>query len=158
MTAGAASRRDFIKLAGIGAGAAVLGVGAASAADAAPIGAVAPGRPVPYRVGRWLPSDQEVLNRWLAEHIRAVDADPQPLLPSVQELKELIESNPEIYMYLHLMFEQFPHSPKFAETSLNRPQVRDYEHMLALINGILTTAPAFNRTGLVGFPINAILD
>ena len=38
-------------------------------------------------------------------------------------------------------------------TSVNRPQVRDYEHMLALINGILTTAPAFNRTGLVGFPM-----
>ena len=30
--------------------------------------------------------------------------------------------------------------------------------MLALINAILTTAPAFNKTGLVGFPINAILD
>ena len=30
--------------------------------------------------------------------------------------------------------------------------------MLKLINGILTTAPTFNKTGLVGFPINAILD
>jgi len=30
--------------------------------------------------------------------------------------------------------------------------------MLDLINGIVTTPPAFNETGLVGFPINAILD
>ena len=36
--------------------------------------------------------------------------------------------------------------------------MRNYEHMLELINAILTTAPTFNTTGLVGFPINAILD
>ena len=30
--------------------------------------------------------------------------------------------------------------------------------MLHLMNGILTQAPEFNKTGLVGFPINAILN
>ena len=37
-------------------------------------------------------------------------------------------------------------------------QVRNYFHALQLINGILTKAPEFNKTGLVGFPINAIFD
>ena len=36
--------------------------------------------------------------------------------------------------------------------------MRDYIHMLRLINHILTTAPGFDKTGLVGFPINAIFD
>jgi phosphatidylserine decarboxylase len=164
MAEGWASRRDFIKLAGIGAGVAAfpqalaMAPAAAATAGAVPAGSMPAGRAVPYRVGRWLPSDQAVLDRWLDAHIAAVDANPQPLRPSVQALKDLIESSPEIYMYFHLMFEQLPHTAKFARTPLNRPQIRDYEHMLALINGILTTAPAFNETGLVGFPINAIVD
>jgi phosphatidylserine decarboxylase len=156
-----ASRRDFIKLAGIGAGAAALPISwAAPAAAGTPATPSLPvaARAVPYRVGSWLPSDQATLDRWLAEQIRAVAANPQPLAPVVQALKDLIESSPEIYMYFHLMFDEVPHTPAFDETPLGRPQIRDYEQMLALINGILTTAPAFNRTGLVGFPINAILD
>jgi phosphatidylserine decarboxylase len=36
--------------------------------------------------------------------------------------------------------------------------VRDYHVMLQLFNAIMTQAPDFNKTGLVGFPINAILD
>ena len=36
--------------------------------------------------------------------------------------------------------------------------MRDYRHMLRLVNGILTRAPEFNKTGMVGVPINAILD
>ncbi|KAE9370726.1 hypothetical protein N431DRAFT_427089 [Stipitochalara longipes BDJ] len=37
-------------------------------------------------------------------------------------------------------------------------KVHDYVHMLQLFNYILTTAPAFNDSGMVGVPINAVLD
>ena len=164
MANGTASRRDFIKLAGIGAGAAAFPFAAlpASAASAPAAvdraGAAAVGRVAPYRVGKWLPSDQAVLDDWLAGHIKAVDAHPKPLLPVVRKFKDLIEGDPEIYMFFHQMFEQLPRTPQFRETPIGRPQVRHYEHMLALINSVLTTAPTFNKTGLVGFPINAILD
>ena len=30
--------------------------------------------------------------------------------------------------------------------------------MLAVMNHVLTTAPTYDATGMVGFPINAILD
>ena len=164
MTQGTASRRDLINIDGVGAGAAAFPFAAlpASAAGAPAVldraGAAAAGRVPPYRVGKWLPSDQTVRDRWLADHIKAVDAHPTPLAPVVQKFKDLIEGDPEIYMYFHQMFEELPHTPQFRETPVGRPQVRDYEHMLALINRILTTAPSFNKTGLVGFPINAILD
>jgi len=44
-----------------------------------------------------------------------------------------------------------------------KPQVRDYQHMLLLMNHILTHGPEFlvidgEPAGLIGFPINAILD
>jgi phosphatidylserine decarboxylase len=154
------SRRDFIKLAGVGAGVTVLGAGAhrvAAANDAAPA-ALTGGRVPPYRVGRWLPSDQAILDRWVAAQIRAVEANPQPFHPVIQEFQELIEGDPELYMLFHMMFEQIPQAEKFNKDPMGRPQVRDYKQMLALINAVLTTAPSFNKTDLVGFPINAILD
>jgi phosphatidylserine decarboxylase len=154
------SRRDFIKLAGVGAGVAALSFGelTKAAASAASASAVKVGHALPYRVGKWLPSDQAVLDLWLNDHIKAVDANPTPLLPVVQEFKDLIEADAQIYMFFHQMFEQLPRTLKFLFNPIGCPQVRDYTHMLDLINGIMTTAPTFNKTGLVGFPINAILD
>lgn len=154
------SRRDLIKLVGMGAGAAALPFGVASGAEARTMmeGGGDVGRPLPYRVGEWLPSDQAVLDRWLEDQIRAVDANPMPLRPVVREFKEVLEGDPEIYMFFHQMFGQLPRGGPFREDPTGASQVRDYKHMLKLINSILTTAPAFNRTGLVGFPINAILN
>lgn len=160
------SRRDFIKLAGVGAGAAALASVAAPAAYAAEAVSAAAGpapalpRSVPYRVGKWLPSDQAVLDRWLADLIRRVDGYrvAKPLHPTVQALKDLIESEPDVYMWFHQMFAEVPEKPRFDTSPIGTPQVRDYTHMLTLINEVLTTAPAYNETGLVGFPINAILD
>jgi phosphatidylserine decarboxylase len=154
------SRRDMIKLVGIGAGAAALPLGALPRAEAstATSGEFEAIRALPYRVGKWLPSDQVVLDTWLEDHIRAVEANPQPLHPVVQELKDLIKADPEIYMLFHQMFEQIPHRSRFHDDPTGRPQVRDYNLMLKLISSILKTAPEFNKTGLVGFPINAILD
>lgn len=154
------SRRDFIKRASLGAGMAALPAGLLpeAAAGDAPAGAIPSNRAIPFRVGKWLPSDQRVMDRWRDNLIKEVDANPQPLLPVVQDFKNLIEGDAEIYMLFHQMFEELPRKAQFRTTPTGTPQVRDYEHMLALINNILTTAPAFDQTGLVGFPINAILD
>lgn len=113
---------------------------------------------VQYRVGEWLPSDQLILNNWMSNLIAEVDVENKELLPVVKELKDLIESSPEIYMHFNEMFEQLPKKARFKNDPTAKPQVRDYQHMLQLINQVMTHAPEFNKTGLVGFPINAILD
>lgn len=113
---------------------------------------------VQYRVGEWLPSDQLILNNWMSNLIAEVDVENKELLPVVKELKDLIESSPEIYMHFNEMFEQLPKKARFKNDPTAKPQVRDYQHMLQLINQVMTQAPEFNKTGLVGFPINAILD
>ncbi|SDL09604.1 phosphatidylserine decarboxylase [Maridesulfovibrio ferrireducens] len=113
----------------------------------------------PYRVGKWLPSDQQVLNDWRADIISQTDGSSKVvLLPVIQEFKDLIESDPELFMLFTEMFKQVPHKPPYDKDPTGKPQVRDYNHMLRLINAIMTRAPEFNKTGLVGFPINAILD
>ena len=113
---------------------------------------------LPFRVGKWLPSDQTILNQWMAAHIREVDSSAKPLHPVIVEFKNLIERDPELYMLFNQMFDQVSKNAKFNKTPIGTPQVRDYRHMLGLINAVMTTAPEFNKTGLVGFPINAILD
>jgi phosphatidylserine decarboxylase len=113
---------------------------------------------LPFRVGRWLPSDQTILEKWLGDLITEVEKDKHPLLPVIEELKDLIEDDPEVFMWFHLMFSEVPRKPPYNKNPEGEPQVRDYHLMLRLINIIMTRAPEFNETGLVGFPINAILD
>ena len=147
----------------------------------------------PYRVCQWLPSDPDfkVLDEWLANLIKKVQADPicqgklttilaqhspaeneqsaetatieSPAPPPaveyrlhepVEKLKEAILNDPEINMFFHQMFwQQFslPHSSE----GVNIPT---WQLMIVLIDYIMTTAPEFDETGLVGFPIYLILD
>ena len=113
---------------------------------------------LPFRVGKWLPSDQAILKQWMETRIKELDASARPLHPVIEEFKNLIENDPEIYMLFNQMFEQISKNSRYNKTPIGTPQVKDYRHMLGLINAIMTTAPEFNKTGLVGFPINAILD
>lgn len=110
----------------------------------------------PYLVGKWMPSDQAALDAWKTKIVAKAAADTGPLLPAVQSLKDFIESDAKAYMFFSQMFEDVPASRKSSPTGA--PQVRDYEHMLRLFNTIMTHAPEFNESGLVGFPFNAILD
>ncbi len=117
--------------------------------------------PVPFRVGKWLPSDRAFLEKWIEALIKEVEAEVKPLHPVIEEFKELIEGDPEIYMLFNQMFTQVP--LRYKENPNKKPQVRDYHHMLQLINAIMTKAPEFieingQPAGLVGFPINAIFD
>ncbi|KAK0201285.1 Phophatidylserine decarboxylase-domain-containing protein [Desarmillaria ectypa] len=115
---------------------------------------------VRHRIGGWLPRNHRILQHWLAKKIAQVAANPQPFQPVIQEFQDLIESDAEIYMAFHQTFDQVPTKPPYDNDPTGKPQVRDY--MLGLFNQILTEAPNFDESdyevGLVGFPINAILD
>lgn len=116
-------------------------------------------KPVPYQVGQWQPSDQKVLNQWVENLVQETNVKTQPLAPAVQALKNLIESDPELLMLFTQMFEQVPsNTPAYEKDPTGQPQIRDYPLMLQLINRVMTKAPEFNQTGLVGFPINAIIN
>jgi phosphatidylserine decarboxylase len=113
---------------------------------------------VPYRVAEWLPSDHVFLARWLEVMIQRTHATTQTLHPVIADFQGLIESDPEIYMLFDQMFEQVPHRPPYDKDPTGKRQVRDYRHMLQLLNTIMTHAPEFDRSGLVGCPINTIFD
>lgn len=110
----------------------------------------------PYLVGKWLPSDQETLTDWMKKVMADADTRETSLLPSVQALKDFIESSPKAYMLFTQMFEEV--DTRFTEAPLGFPQVRDYHHMLKLFNVIMTRAPEFNSSAFVGFPFTAIFN
>ncbi|KAK5290588.1 hypothetical protein LTR99_011043 [Exophiala xenobiotica] len=114
------------------------------------------------RVGKWLPQDHGIHKEWLQGVIDHIDENPTDLHPVLREFQDLIEGDTRIYMLFSSMFEEVPSKkPYFKDPTGNR-QVRDYRHMLQLLNHIVTTAPSWNdkahRVGLVGLPINALLD
>jgi phosphatidylserine decarboxylase len=118
----------------------------------------ATGEQAAYRVGEWLPSDHAFLVRWLEAMILKTHRDPKPLHPVIADFQDVIESDPEIFMLFHQMFEQVPRRPPYDRDPTGKPQVRDYQHMLKLLNTIISQAPEFEQTGLVGCPMNAIFD
>lgn len=108
-----------------------------------------------YRVGQWLPSDEKILNEWLSDIILEAEERDAPFHPVIKELQDLIESDGELYALMTMMFDQVP---KKYEHSQYGKQIRDYTHFLQVLNHIMTQSPTYNKTGCVGFPINAILD
>jgi len=113
---------------------------------------------VPYRVGEWLPSDQAFLDKWLQAMIHKTHAEKKALHPVIADFQHLIESDADIFMLFNQMFEQVPKKPPYNKDPTGKPQVRSYRHMLELLNTIMTHAPEFDRSGLVGCPINTIFD
>jgi phosphatidylserine decarboxylase len=113
---------------------------------------------LPFRVGKWLPSDEAFLAKWLEAIIQKNQAEAKALHPVIADFQNLIENDAEIAMLFHQMFEQVPKKPPYNKDPTGKPQVRSYQHMLQLLNTIMTLAPEFNESGLVGCPINTIFD
>ena len=144
----------------------------------------------PHPVSQWLPSDPKVLDEWLANLIKKVQADPisqeklkaieaqhppteneqgaekatfklsSPPPPveyrlhePVEKLKEAILNDPKIYMFFHQMFWQ-----QYSLPDSSGVKIPTWHLMIVLIDYIMTTAPEFNETRLVAFPINVILN
>jgi phosphatidylserine decarboxylase len=118
------------------------------------------------RVGHWLPADHRSQKDWLEQIIEKVEKSPtapQDLHPVIQEFQQFIENNTRIYLLFHNMFDEIPSKKPYNNDPTGaHKQVRDYQHMLQLLNHILTTAPSWNdkehRVGMVGVPMQAIFD
>jgi phosphatidylserine decarboxylase len=107
-----------------------------------------------HRPGRWLPH-QDSLEDWLEGLVREVrdQADGVTLRPVIAEFRQLIARDPVVRMYLTQMIEQVPHSKPYRQRHLE-----SLDQMLHLINEVIGRAPEYNETGLVGAPLNAVLD
>ena len=108
--------------------------------------------------GAWLNADQQALQDFRLRLAQQPQGTSKALLPVIEEFKVLIESDPELFMSFTQMFDQIPKTAPYLKDPVGNPQIRDYHEMLAVMNQVLTQAPEFNQTDLVGFPINAIVN
>jgi phosphatidylserine decarboxylase len=106
--------------------------------------------------------DHRIHRSWLEETFRHVDSHPTALDPVIKEFGVFIEKNTRINLLVNSMFDQVPSKEPYARNPAGETQVRDREHMLKVMNHLITTAPAYSekehRVGLVGLPFHAIFD
>lgn len=93
------------------------------------------------RVGDWLPDSPHAHRECLDGVIDHVDRNPKELHPVVAEFRELIENNTRLYLLARSTFEQIPNKkPYTMDPTGQAQQVRDYQHMLEVLNHLLTYA------------------
>ena len=111
---------------------------------------------------------KKITSDWLRDLIREEDnslAEPDDafiaeesssMLPVVLNFKNAVEESAELTILFHQMFREVPEfqSPTAANPTL---PFNDYLQMFRALNAILTRAPEFNESALVGCPINALL-
>ncbi|KFA54632.1 hypothetical protein S40293_02230 [Stachybotrys chartarum IBT 40293] len=115
-----------------------------------------------FKPGAWLPRDHRVHREFLKRASSEAGRNRKELTPALKEFKELIEGNPRLYMYFTQMFEEIPSKHPYNKDPTGSKQIRDYQHMLDVLNHIVTRAPewtdAAESVGVVGVPMNAIFD
>lgn len=120
-------------------------------------------RLVKARPGGWLPRDHAVVQRWIGKLRKHVDDAERELVEPIAELRRMVHEDRVLHAQAEAMFKEALAHEK--ETPLGQPSVRSFEEFLRLLNGIMTTAPeayqdleTHEASGLIGFPINALLD
>ena len=120
-----------------------------------------------FRAGGWLPHNREHIDIWIRELKVRVLEFPQPLVQPIQEFKDMVKHDPVLNFVVEAMFKEAAILKQ--QTPLGTPEVKDFDEFLMLLNGIMTQAPEYTECpdsktgeeepcGLIGFPINALLD
>lgn len=126
------------------------------------------------RPGGWLPADRKQIADWVNKRIEKISnsalfqSNAQQAEKSgpfiheeVNSFKDLLDHDPVIHLLAMQMIDQ---GLAYSKTDpAGQPAIDSYDLMLALIDDILHTAPEYMPPdepgrGLIGFPINAILD
>jgi len=118
---------------------------------------------VKARPGGWLPQDYTHIDRWIRRLKKYVADHPRELVAPIAEFQAMVKSDRVLHAQIEAMFAEAWEHKKL--TPLGQMEVRTFEQFLELLNGIMTTAPeayqdipSHEPSGLIGFPINALLD
>ncbi len=107
-----------------------------------------------------MPADHRIQKEWLNTQIEEAHQNKKELTPVLQDFKNFIESNPRIYMYFNSMFEEVPRRDPYNKDPTGHRQIRDYHHMLEVLNHTFNSAPywtdASAHVGMVGVPMCAV--
>lgn len=121
-------------------------------------------RPHRQRPGGWLTSDHKAIRQWILKlKARAAQTAPADYIQPIQDLALMVANDPILNASTQAMFvEALAYAP---DDPTGAPAVTSWDEFLSLLNAIMAISPEFIVTpggdqaqGLVGFPINALLD
>ncbi|KAF2222244.1 Phophatidylserine decarboxylase-domain-containing protein [Elsinoe ampelina] len=114
-------------------------------------------------LGHWLPKDRAVIRQWVNSKVKQANSANASLSPNIQKFSDFVTSNTVLNGLATRMFTEVP--AKYIDDPTGQPQIRDFPTFINTLNTILVTGPEFyykpddpDAMGLIGFPINAILD
>jgi len=116
-----------------------------------------------HRVGFWLPKDRRLITEWVNKlMVKARKKNIRNIDPLLQAFQKVVASDVYLNALSVSMFNEVPNVPPYNKDPNGQPEVKSFNDMLLAIDTIMTTAPpwsdAADRSGLIGFPINAVLD
>ncbi len=121
-------------------------------------------RPNRQRPGGWLTTDHATIRKWVLNlKAKAAAQTPADYVPPIVALQTMVANNPILVGSTQAMFiEALAYA---GDDPTGAPAVTSWDEFLSLLNVIMTTSPEFivnsdsvEAQGLVGFPINALLD
>lgn len=104
-------------------------------------------------------------NGWIHNLILKVEKNPRELIEPIRNFKAMVQADLALNVSVYAMFQEALSRKKLSPTG--EPEVRDFDHFLQLLNEIMVQAPEYiecenkgieDPCGLIGFPINALLD
>ncbi|HIF9546722.1 TPA: phosphatidylserine decarboxylase family protein [Photobacterium damselae] len=118
------------------------------------------------RTNTWLPQNRAHTQAWIQSLKSRTDFNAELVAP-IAEFKQLVATNPVLASLAQEMFTEAKSHKDL--TPLNGMAVSDFNEFLVLLNQIMTQAPEYTEYfdpkegalepyGLIGFPINALLD
>ncbi|NBB47158.1 phosphatidylserine decarboxylase [Rhizobium sp. CRIBSB] len=118
--------------------------------------------------GGWHPRDPAVVAGYIGWLRQEAQARNLAEAPPISALRVLVQTTPSLLSLANAMFAEA--LEKAPETPLGQPSVVDFDEFLVLLNVIMQTAPEayqnksdhpppeYEAAGLIGFPINALLN
>lgn len=120
------------------------------------------------RNGHWLPRDRKVITSWVTKQAEAARAakqthDDEQLDPSLLVFKKLVHENNTLVQLANDMFTEA--STHYPTDPVGHCALQDFDEFLFATNLIIKAGPQWydppepqTAIGLIGFPINALLD
>ncbi|KAF4835119.1 L-tryptophan decarboxylase [Colletotrichum siamense] len=115
--------------------------------------------------GHWLPKDRSLIAQWVAEKAKQARAikHPEPLDPTLEAFKKLVQDDTHLTKLANKMFTES--SRKYPQDPVGHNAIKKFDDFVAVMNLVLRSGPEFvtksspsTAIGLVGCPINALLD
>ncbi|KAF9786531.1 hypothetical protein IL306_001964 [Fusarium sp. DS 682] len=113
-------------------------------------------------IGKWLPEQRPAIQEWIAAKLRECNRmDRISLDSSLEAFQDLVNNTPKLKTLANDMFTQS--SKNYDPTG--EPALKTFDDFINIVQLIIQSAPPFfdktdppTAMGMIGFPINAVLD